>query len=173
MPPCWRRELQPSPSRSEGIRRRGLAVAALLAARDRGLPMPACAVALSPWANLACEGESYVTRHGRDPLLTRAVLLDMAEAYLCGADPRQAWASPALADLAGLPPLLIQVGSEEVLLDDAQALAERARAAGVTVDLQVWRDMIHVWQMFPGTLAEADSAIAAIAATLKRRVTIP
>jgi epsilon-lactone hydrolase len=150
----------------------GLAVAALLAARDRGLPMPACAIALSPWVNLACEGESYVSRHGRDPLLCRAVLQDMADEYLSGADPRQALASPSLANLTGLPPLLIQVGSEEVLLDDAQTLADQAREAGVEVDLQIWVDMIHVWQMFPGVLAEADRAIEAIALMLRRKLTV-
>ena len=118
---------------------------------------------MSPWSNLECEGESYVTRHGRDPLLTRAVLQAMAAEYLAGADPRQPLASPALADLTRLPPLLIQVGSEEVLLSDAIALADRARSAGVEVELQVWPDMIHVWHMFPGLLGEADRAIAAIA----------
>jgi acetyl esterase/lipase len=144
----------------------GLAVAALLAARDRGLDMPVGVIALSPWANLACEGESYVTRHGRDPLLTVTVLKDMAAEYMAGADARQPLASPALADLTGLPPLLIQVGSEEVLLSDAIALADRARDASVEVELQVWQDMIHVWQMFPGLLEEADRAIAAIVARL-------
>ena len=144
----------------------GLAVAALLAARDRGLDMPAGVISLSPWANLTSEGESYFTRHGRDPLLTVTVLKDMAAEYMAGADARHPLASPALADLTGLPPLLIQVGSEEVLLSDAIALADRARSAGVEVELQVWQDMIHVWQMFPGLLEEADRAIAAIAARL-------
>lgn len=145
----------------------GLAVAAVLAARARGLPLPGGAVALSPWTDLACEGESHATRHGRDPLLTRDVLLEMAAAYLAGADPRQPTASPARADLTGLSRLLIQVGSEEVLLSDAQVLADCARGAGVDVELQVWPDMIHVWQMFPGLLPEADRAIAAIAAWLR------
>ena len=144
----------------------GLAVAALVAARDRGMDMPAGVIALSPWANLACEGESYITRHGRDPILTLTVLKDMAAEYLAGTDAKQPLASPALADLTGLPPMLIQVGSEEVLLSDAIALADRARDAGVEVELQVWQDMIHVWQMFPGFLEEADRAVATIAARL-------
>ena len=138
----------------------GLAVATLIAARDAGLPMPAAAVALSPWADLACEGDSYDDLHGRDPLLTQRVLLEMADAYLGGADPTDGRASPARADLTSLPPLLIQAGSEEVLLDDAKMLAEAARARGVTVDLAVWPEMIHVWQMFGGLLPEADAAIA-------------
>ena len=147
----------------------GLAVAALLAARDKGLPLPACCVAMSPWADLACEGDSYVSRQDGDPLLTREVLKEMARDYLAGADPGEAYASPARADLRGLPPLLIQVGSDEVLLDDATALAARARACGVDVDLQVWPEMIHVWQMFAGLLPQADEAILEIADMLKRR----
>lgn len=146
----------------------GLAVAALLAARDQGLPLPACCVAMSPWADLACQGDSYVTRQDGDPLLTRGVLLEMARDYLAGADAAQPYASPARADLTGLPPLLIQVGADEVLLDDATVLADRARACGVDVDLQVWPGMIHVWQMFAGLLPEADEAISKIAEMLKR-----
>ena len=141
----------------------GLTIAALVAARDAGLPMPARAVAMSPWADLTCGGASYVSRAGRDPLLTRGVLLDMATEYLAGAPASAPLASPVAADLTGLPPLLIQVGADEVLLDDATALASRAKAAGVAVDLEVWPDMIHVWQMFSGALPEADLAIARIA----------
>jgi acetyl esterase/lipase len=140
----------------------GLAMAALVAARDQGLPMPAACVALSPWADLACEGASHAALHGRDPLLTRDILLEMAGLYLGGHDPADPLASPVHADLAGLPPLLIQAGSEEVLRDDAVRLAEAARARGVTVDLRIWPDMIHVWQMFGDLLPEAEAAISAI-----------
>jgi acetyl esterase/lipase len=146
----------------------GLAIATLVAARDAHLPMPACGVALSPWADLACEGASHQVMAGRDPLLTREVLMEMAGEYLAGVDPRQPRASPICADLASLPPLLVQVGSEEVLLDDAVALAARARAAGVEVDLQVWPGMIHVWQMFGPLLPEAGEAVDDIARFLKR-----
>ena len=148
----------------------GLAVAALAAARDQGLPAPACVVALSPWADLACEGGSYEALSGRDPLLTRDVLLQMARDYLGEADAADPRASPALADLTGLPPLLIQVGAEEVLLDDARRLAERARACAVDATLQVWPDMIHVWQMFAAMLPQGDAAIDAIVAFVKGRL---
>jgi len=146
----------------------GLTVAALLAIRDAGLRQPACAVAMSPWADLTCSGGSHDACADRDPLLTRGVLLEMADQYLFGQDPCAPLASPAGADLTGLPPLLIQVGSDEVLLDDAITLAQRAEAAGISVSLEVWPDMIHVWQMFAGALPEADDAIARIAAFLTR-----
>ncbi|HEX7948189.1 MAG TPA: alpha/beta hydrolase [Phenylobacterium sp.] len=146
----------------------GLAVATLIAARDAGLPMPAACIALSPWADLACEGASHAELHGRDPLLTRGVLLEMADAYLAGADPGAPLASPVRADLTGLPPLFIQAGSEEVLRDDASLLADTARACGVTVELAIWPDMIHVWQMFGGVLPEADTALADIRGFLLR-----
>lgn len=140
----------------------GLAVAALVAARDQGLPMPAACVALSPWTDLACEGLSHAALHGSDPLLTRDILLEMAALYLGGHDPTDPLASPARAALAGLPPLLIQAGSEEVLRDDAVSLAEAARGSGVVVDLRIWPDMIHVWQMLGDLLPEAQHAISEI-----------
>lgn len=141
----------------------GLTVAALLAIREAGLPLPAAGVAMSPWVDLACTGGSYDERADRDPLLTRGVLLEMAGQYLQGQDPRLPLASPIRADLAGLPRLLVQAGSDEVLLDDAITLAQRAQAAGVATELEVWPDMIHVWQMFGGLLPEADQAVARIA----------
>jgi monoterpene epsilon-lactone hydrolase len=141
----------------------GLAVAMLLAARDAGLPLPACAVVMSPWANLVCDADSYISKASTDPLLTRGILREMADAYLAGGDPGQGRASPGLADLTGLPPMLIQVGAEEVLLDDARQLAERARLAGVEARLEVWDRMIHVWHMFHPSLPEGGEAIARVA----------
>lgn len=141
----------------------GLAMAALVAIRDAGLPSPAGAVLMSPWVDLACTGPSHEGRAAHDPLLTRGVLLDMARQYLQGQHPGAPLASPIAADLRGLPPLLIQVGADEVLLDDAVILAQRARMAGVDAQLEVWPDMIHVWQMFGGVLPEADQAVARIA----------
>lgn len=151
----------------------GLTVAALLAARDAGLPQPACAAALSPWVDLACEGGSHQACAARDPLLTRDILLEMAGQYLQGQDPHAPLASPIAADLEGLCPLLIQVGADEVLLDDAVTLAERARSAGIDVELEVWPEMIHVWQMFGGLLPEADQAVARIAAFMAARCDPP
>jgi acetyl esterase/lipase len=142
----------------------GLTVAALLALRERSLPLPAAAACISPWVDLSCGGASYATRAASDPIVTRQGVMEMARAYLGAADPRTPLASPLFADLAGLPPLLIQVGSEEVLLDDAVGLAERAKGAGVATTLEIWPGMIHVWHWFLPMLDEARSAIDAVGA---------
>ena len=145
----------------------GLTLATLLALRDAGDPLPACAVALSPWTDLTGTGESMRTRADDDPMVTADGLQKMAAAYAPGktGDPL---ASPLFADLAGLPPLLIQVGTAEVLLDDSTRFAERAELAGVEVDLEVWDEMIHVFQAFP-MLEEADNAIQNIGRWVRQR----
>jgi epsilon-lactone hydrolase len=145
----------------------GLAVATLTAARDAGLPMPAAMALISPWTDMRCTAESFDSKAATDPLLTRRSLKEMADAYLGSADPRTALASPLLGDLAGLPPMLIHVGSEEVLLDDSRGLAEAARAKGVDAALEVWPDMIHVWHMFHPMLPEGDAALRGLAAFVR------
>jgi len=140
----------------------GLVVAALVAIRDAGLQAPAAAVCLSPWVDLEGIGESMKTRAKADPIVQREGLVGMAQAYLQGKDPRTPLAAPLYADLKGLPPLLIQVGDAETLLDDSTRLADRARAAGVQVKLEVWPEMIHVWQLFAGFLPEGEQAIDGI-----------
>jgi len=147
----------------------GLTVAMLIAARDAGLPMPAAALAISPWADLACAGESMSTKATQDPALNRDGLLAMAALYLNGADPESTLASPLYGNLAKLPPLLIQVGSAEVLLDDAVRLAARAAEADVEVHLEVWPKMPHVWHAFAFQLSEGRDAIAAAGAFLAAR----
>jgi monoterpene epsilon-lactone hydrolase len=137
----------------------GLTVATLVALRDRGLPPPADGVCISPWVDLTCGGASYGEKAASDPIVTREGVTEMARAYLGATDPRAPLASPLFADLAGLPPLLVQVGSEEVLLDDAVGLAEQARAAGVAATLEIWPDMIHVWHWFFPMLDEGQRAI--------------
>jgi monoterpene epsilon-lactone hydrolase len=137
----------------------GLTVATLVALRDAGGPLPAAAVCLSPWVDLEGLGESMITKAEVDPMVPREAGLQWAKAYLGGAHPRTPLASPLYADLAGLPPLLIQVGTAETLLDDSTRLAERAKAAGVDVELEVWDDMIHVWQFFAAMLPEGQQAI--------------
>jgi len=146
-----------------------LTVAMLVAARDAGLPMPAAAVALSPWADLECTGESMSTKAAEDPSLNREGLVAMAGVYLNGASPRAPLASPIYANLAGLPPLLIQVGSAEVLLDDATTLAAKAGEADVAVQLEVWPRMPHVWHVFAHMLSEGRDAIAAAGAFVAAR----
>ena len=122
----------------------GLTVATLVALRDAGDLLPAAGVCFSPWVDMECLGESMATNAGRDPLMQggREGLREEGRDYLGGADPRTPLAAPLYADLAGLPPLLIQVGTAELLLDDSTGLAERARAAGVDVTLELWDDMI-------------------------------
>lgn len=137
----------------------GLAVSALLKLREEGTPLPAAAALLSPWADLACESPMLEAKAKEDPSLASAGLRAMAAHYLAGAEARQPLASPVHADLSGLPPLLIQVGSAEILLGDAVTLAERAGAAGTRVQLEIWPAMIHVWQAFHFMLPEGRQAV--------------
>jgi acetyl esterase/lipase len=145
----------------------GLVVATLVALRDAGTALPAAAVLISPWADLGCDGGSYVSKAVEDPALTQQGLRAAAAHYLGDADPRQALASPIYADLRGLPPLLVQVGSAEVLLDDAIALAGAAGAAGVAVRLEIWPGMVHVWHAFGFMLEAGRRAIADAGGFLK------
>jgi len=137
----------------------GLVIAALVAIRDAKLPMPGAGVCLSPWIDLEGFGESMKTREHANPVVSRDMLTQMAAAYLGGKDARTPLAAPLYADLKGLPPLLIQVGDAETLLDDSNRLAQRARAAGVQVKLEVWPEMIHVFQLFAGFLPEGQQAV--------------
>jgi epsilon-lactone hydrolase len=144
-----------------------LALALML---SRGaLPMPAAAVLLSPWTDLAATGASYQTRAAADPIHQRGMILAIARGYLGDADPRDPRASPLYGDMTKLPPLLIQVGDRETVLDDSVRLAAKARAAGVMAELQVWDGMIHVFQQFP-ELPEAARAVAAVGAFLRERL---
>ena len=149
----------------------GLTVATLLALRDARLPLPAGGVCISPWVDLTCSGGSYRTKAAVDPIVTRTGVEEMARAYLGRSAARTPLASPLFADLRGLPPLLIHVGSDEVLLDDAVQLADRARAAGVDATLEVWDRMIHVWHWFLPMLDEAQSAVDGIGRFIRARAT--
>jgi epsilon-lactone hydrolase len=139
----------------------GLVVAAMLAIRDAGLPQPGCGWCISPWVDMEALGETMTSRSATDPTVQRAGILDMAGIYLNGADPRSPLAAPIYGDLSGLPPLLLQVGAAETLLDDALRLAGVAGAADVRVDLEVWPEMIHVWHLFHPELAAGKRAIVA------------
>ncbi len=112
----------------------GLTVAALVAFRDAGLPMPAAGIPISPWVDLEAIGESMKTRSSQDPIVKPEMIREIARVYLAGQNPRSPLAAPLYADLHGLPPLLIHVGDAEALLDDSKRLAERAKAAGVDVE---------------------------------------
>jgi acetyl esterase/lipase len=148
----------------------GLTAATLLTIGAQGLPRPAAGVCISPWFDLALSGESCTTKLDLDPMCKPPILALMAAAYLDGADARTPGASPLYAeprDLAGLPPLLVQVGTSETLLDDSRRFAARAEQAGARVTLEVWDDMIHVWHAFSMLLPEGRQAIERIAAFVR------
>lgn len=147
----------------------GLTVATLMALRDARLPRPAGGVCISPWVDLTFSGASYRTRAAADPIVTRPAIDEMARAYLGPTAARAPLASPLFADLRDLPPLLIHVGSDEVLLDDAVQLADRAKVAGVDATLEVWDRMIHVWHWFLPMLDEAQSAVDGIGRFVQAR----
>src|SRR5215469_1924415 len=140
----------------------GLTAALLVAARDAGEPMPAAAVCLSPFVDLAMTGASMKTKVKADVMLQAELFAPVIKAYLGEADPCTPLASPLYADLHSLPPLLIQVGTDELLLDDATRLAARARAAEVEATLEVWDGMFHTWQAWGRILPEAGQAMARI-----------
>ena len=140
----------------------GLTAAALVSLRDQGIPLPSCGVCLSPWVDMEGIGESMTSRAGVDPMVQKEGLVAMAGVYLGGADPRSPLAAPMYADLSGLPPLLIQVGTRETLYDDATRLAYLAARAEVQVTFEPWAEMIHVWHLFAPLLDEGQQAIERI-----------
>lgn len=150
-----------------------LTVALLLKLRELGLPLPAGAYLLSPWLDLTLAGESYEARAPHDPMITRAALDRCVTAYLGdGASADDPLVSPVKADLAGLPPLLIQVGTDELFLSDSTAFAERAALAGLDVELHVWAEMVHAWPLFHLALpTSGPAAIAEAGAWIARRLT--
>lgn len=138
----------------------GIAVSTCLMARDADLPMPAAVVTFSAGLDKTHSGASMDSKIGLDPFFTRESFTDTDAMYLAGQDPNHELVSPAkFADLTGFPPLLLQVGTNEVLLDDSTQLADRARTAGVDVILDVTADVPHVFQAFAGILDEADQAL--------------
>jgi monoterpene epsilon-lactone hydrolase len=148
----------------------GLALALVLKLRDDGLPLPAAIVALSPWTDLALTGLSLKRNAAADPMLNAADAARFADYYLAGADPRTPYASPLHGDLAALPPTLIQVGSDEILHDDAVGVADKLRGAGRHVELEVWPRMPHVWHLFAPFVPEARYAIARIGEFVRSRL---
>ena len=137
----------------------GLAIATLVALKYFGDPLPAAGISHSGWTDLANTGDTFSTKSEADPLIDKEMVDNMAAAYLGDRSRATPLASPYYADLRGLPPLLVQVGTAEVLLDDSLRFAERAKEAGVDVTLEVWDDMPHVWQAFVSFLPEAGQAL--------------
>lgn len=147
----------------------GLTFATLQKARDEGLSMPAAAIGLSPWTDLTGASETYKTRAEADPMIEPSAIIATGKEYLGGAAATDPLASPLLGNLEGLPPLFIQVGDAEILLDDAREFEKKARAAGVDCRLEVWERMIHVWQAFFPMLPEGEEAIVRLGDFLKMR----
>ncbi len=154
----------------------GATLATVVAIRDAGLPLPACLYLLSPWTDLTLSGETHQTKRSVDPLIPRGgieshlqLMDDMVDGYRGVEDAGHPGISPLFADLTGLPPMLVQVGSDETLLSDSTMLADRAEAAGVTVDLDVADGMWHVWQFLAPTLPEARMALDRAAAFIRRQ----
>jgi epsilon-lactone hydrolase len=140
----------------------GLVFGTLLRLRDEGLPLPAAGIGLSPWTDLALTGETLKRHAKADPILNAAQAGFFADHYLGDADPRHPHASPLYGDLRGMPPALIQVGSDEILRDDAERMAQRLRDAGCRAELEVWPRMPHVWHFFARILPEGRQAVARV-----------
>jgi acetyl esterase/lipase len=151
----------------------GLVFAMLMRLRDEGDVLPAAAVALSPWADLTLTSDTVRRFAKSDPVLNADEAHHFARWYLGGADPRHPYASPVFGDPRGLPPALIQVGDDEILLGDAETMAMRLREAGCTADLEIWPRMPHVWHMLAGIVPESHQAVERIAGFLQRHWTGP
>jgi acetyl esterase/lipase len=149
----------------------GLVLATLVKARELGIALPAAAMCVSPSTDLAKEGESMRTKADVDPVVRYDTSMAHALRYVGeGGDLKHPLASPLYADLSGLPPLLILVGTNETLLDDSTRVADKARAAGVEVELEVWDDMIHIWPFFAALLPEGQQAIERMGTFARERV---
>jgi monoterpene epsilon-lactone hydrolase len=149
----------------------GLALTAQLRARDQGLPLPAAALLISPWVDMEQSGDSYRSNWATDAFFYKELVDGLAATFLGSAgDPRDPLASPLYGDLAGVAPMSIQVGADETLLDDSRRLAERARSAGVEVELAIFPGQQHTFQMAAGRAAQADQAIRALAAWVRPKL---
>jgi acetyl esterase/lipase len=149
----------------------GLTVALINRLRDAGEALPACAWLVSPWTDLTMSGSTLATKDAVDPIIHKPYLAELADAYVpAGMDKKDPRVSPLFADLHGLPPTLIQVGSAETLLDDSTRFAAAAGAAGVAVTLEIWPDMIHAWPMWNAHLEPGRRALAHAGAFIRRHV---
>ena len=147
----------------------GLAVATLLALRDAGDPLPAAAVLLSPYLDLTGSGESMRTRAAQDPFFRAEDLPSAADHYCEPHQRRFPLVSPVFADVEGLPPMFIQVGDDEILLSDSERFTDACIAAGIAVELEIWPEMWHMFQMFVGKMPEARHAVNKIGQYIRSR----
>jgi len=148
----------------------GLTVATLLYLRDQNKPLPKCAICLSPWLDLTLSGESQVTKELAEPMLVKEAFPLWVSNYLGDADPRSPYASPIFTDLHGLPPIYVQVGSEELLLSDSTRFEEKAKSAGSPVTLEIFEGYFHVFQAFFRVLKTAREANRKLAAFLVQQL---
>jgi epsilon-lactone hydrolase len=139
----------------------GLSIALALRLRELGEPLPACLWLCSPWTDLTLSGETLATKDAVDPLIHKAYLEELARAYVpAGVNCEDPRVSPLFADLGGLPPMLVQVGSDETLLSDSTRFAAAAGAADIPVTLEIWPHMIHAWMMWNARLSDGRRALA-------------
>lgn len=148
----------------------GLVLSLLQSLKKRNIPLPACAVLLSPWTDLSCSLPAMKENASKDPMLDPILALERARSYAGSLDLRDPAVSPLYGDLSGLPPLLIHVGSDEILLDDSRHLAEKARQAGTSVELEIWDKMFHVWHFLAGILPQGRKAIQRIAGFIQNNI---
>lgn len=148
----------------------GLVAATIIALRDKGIPLPAAGVCLSPWVDMESTGDSLNAEDSEEAKNMKEALLGMASQYLGGADPRNPLASPVHGDFTGTPPLLIQVGGAESLIDDSNLLAQKATEDGVEVELEVWDHMFHVWHSYAPILPEGQEAVDRVGEYIKARL---
>jgi acetyl esterase/lipase len=148
----------------------GLTVSTMVSSRENAIPLPAAAVLISPWVDLALTGDSMLSKADIDPYMKKEELMKWAKAYVGNSDMRTPLASPLYAELSGLPPMLIQVGTAEILLDDAIRVADRAGKDGEEVTLNTAEDMCHVWHVFSSMLPEAIEAIEEVARFIRKHL---
>jgi epsilon-lactone hydrolase len=141
----------------------GLMLGLLHVICSEGLPTPGAVFAFSPWADQTLSGQSIAENAARDAVLPADRMSDLRDMYLGDADPNDPRASPIFGDFKGAPPVLIQVGDGEILLDDSRQMAEVLRGQNVEVKLDIWKNTPHVWQLFQGLLREGDQALEAVA----------
>jgi epsilon-lactone hydrolase len=153
----------------------GLALSTMLHARELGLPTAAALMLMSPWVDMTVSAETYESNRTTEPFFHKEVVEGLAAMFLAGGDPKDPLASPLYADLSGMPPLYIQVGGDETLLDDSRELERRARDAGVEVRLDVFPEQLHTFQIAAGRAPEADDAVRRFADWVRPRLglTIP
>jgi acetyl esterase/lipase len=150
----------------------GLALATTMVLRDEGFKLPMALVLLSPWTDLTCSGDSVTRKKDRDALISPELLEVFAKKYAGKEDLKNPLISPLFGDFTNFPPTLIQVGTEELLLDDATRLTKKMKASGVLVEMELWEGMMHVFQWMAGLMPEANDAIKKIGAFINRQITV-